>query len=67
MTEGNAFGANMTGTAMAHEAGSHQGQQQAATAMAAQRLRRRRVGGDVGECNGGVTVRLQYTIGGNVR
>ncbi|KVO29210.1 hypothetical protein WJ74_24175 [Burkholderia ubonensis] len=54
-------------TATAHEAGSHQGQQRAATAMAAQRLRRRRVGGDVGGCNGGVTVPLQHTISGNVR
>ena len=35
--------------------------------MATQRLRRRRMGGGVGECNGGVTVRLQYTIGGHVR
>lgn len=57
----------MTGTATAHEAGSHQGQQQAAAAMAAQRQRRRRMGCGVGECNGGVTVRLQYTIGGGAR
>ncbi|WP_157645082.1 hypothetical protein [Burkholderia ubonensis] len=57
----------MTGTATAYEASSYQWQQQAAAAMAAQRQRRRRMGGGVGECNGGVTVRLQYTIGGNVR
>jgi hypothetical protein len=61
----------MTGTTTTHKAGSHQLRQLAAAAMAPQLMRRRRVNGGVGECNGGgdhsVTVRLQYTIGGGIR